>query len=292
MSTEPKISIVTPNLNGGAYLEQAMRSVLNQDYPDFEYLVIDGGSTDNSLEIIRRYEDRLSYWCSEPDRGYWDAVNKGFQRATGRIRAWLPSDDFYLPGAFREVARLFKSRPEAVLVCGLPLSCDRSRKLGRWNHPRWIDAQQMWRYRRVLNQAACFWTSDAHAAVGELRGETFPACDYDFLLRIASKGPIALSGRHLACFRAREGQVSEAKKAYRSAMSLAVPPEPKAALRTVVAYRIGRLENLICRLSRLVCGVVTGFRGRRKAERALEVWLNSDVRSEHAEAERYLRRVW
>jgi len=108
----PKISIVTPSFNQAPFLEAAIDSVLSQKYPNLEYIVVDGGSTDGSVEIIRRYEKHLHYWCSEPDRGQYDAINKGFARSTGEIMAWINSDDMYFPFAFRTVASIFSTLPE------------------------------------------------------------------------------------------------------------------------------------------------------------------------------------
>ena len=102
----PRLSIITPSYNQGEFIEETVRSVLLQGYPDLEYIVIDGGSTDNSVGVIRKYERWLAFWVSEPDRGQSQAINKGFRRATGRVLAWLNSDDTYLPGTLAEATRM------------------------------------------------------------------------------------------------------------------------------------------------------------------------------------------
>ena len=113
-----KLSIITPSFNQGRYLEETILSVLNQGYKSLEYVVIDGGSTDESVSIIRRYENRLAYWESEKDRGQVHAINKGLEKVTGDVVAFINSDDVYLPGAFSSVMTHFNNNPESKWVCG------------------------------------------------------------------------------------------------------------------------------------------------------------------------------
>ena len=115
----PRITIVTPNYNYGHFLEKAITSVLNQQYPNLEYIIIDGGSRDNSIEIIRKYEKHLAYWVSEPDKGMYDAINKGFSKATGDVMAWLNSDDTYFPWALHVIGEVFASFPDIEWVSTL-----------------------------------------------------------------------------------------------------------------------------------------------------------------------------
>lgn len=116
----PKISIVTPSFNQGKFLEQTILSVISQNYPNLEYVIIDGGSTDESIQIIKKYGKNLKYWESNKDKGQWDAINKGFAKTTGKIMTWLNSDDILMPGTLNLVANIFKQLPKVDWLSGIP----------------------------------------------------------------------------------------------------------------------------------------------------------------------------
>src|SRR6266568_7556231 len=138
----PKVTIVTPSYNQGHFLEETIRSVLLQGYPDLEYIVIDGGSTDGSIEIIQRYSKELAHWSSEPDGGPAAGLNKGFRGATGEIFSFLNADDFYLPGAFYRIANIFSADRSVDVVYGDGYMSDVS---GRLRKPIFSDAWSLWR---------------------------------------------------------------------------------------------------------------------------------------------------
>lgn len=187
MSNPPRISVVTPSYNQALFLERTLRSVLNQDYPNLDYIVIDGGSTDGSVDIIRRYEDHLAYWESEPDRGASHAINKGMRHATGEIVAWLNSDDVYLPGALSRVAGYFQD-PNVEFLHGQHYLIDKDDNVIRKVvvpdcHPLRFMIFGL----AMLNQDACFWSASLHRLAGELDESLQYAFDYDFFVRLLEK---------------------------------------------------------------------------------------------------------
>jgi glycosyltransferase involved in cell wall biosynthesis len=181
--TWPKISIVTPSLNQGRYLEEAIRSVLLQGYPNLEYIIIDGGSTDESLSIIKKYQPWITYWVSEEDRGQSHAINKGFTKATGDIFAWLNSDDVYQENALVTVAQALAGKCEALLVGDSIITDGPDRLSGRVDRrrPSW---EEMAYDARSFPQPSVFWTRDLWDLAGPLNEELYYVMDYDLWLRM------------------------------------------------------------------------------------------------------------
>lgn len=183
--TRPLVSIVTPSYNQAQFLDETIRSVLSQDYPNLEYLIVDGGSTDGSLEILHRYAHKLAWWVSEPDRGQTDAINKGFARAQGEILAWLNSDDTYLPGAISEAVAYLQSHPQAGMVYGdANLVDDLGHVIGKFP-ARQTDYRRLRRGYVHIPQQAAFFRAELWHRVGPLDPTFFFAMDYDLWVRLA-----------------------------------------------------------------------------------------------------------
>ena len=197
----PLVSIVTPSFNQAPFLEQTIRSVLDQDYPRVEYIVIDGGSMDGSQEIIRRYQDRLAYWASETDLGQTDAVNKGFGVARGDVFAWLNSDDTYLPGAIGEAVACLQDHREIGMVYGHAFYIDENGGILAPYPTGSTDLKGLRRGVTTIPQQAMFFRSKLWRMVGPLDPSFYYAMDYDLWVRIAEVSPIALYRRPWANFR-------------------------------------------------------------------------------------------
>ena len=181
------VSIITPSYNQAAFLEQTIRSVLEQNYPSIEYWVVDGGSSDGSVEIIRRYAGRLAGWVSEPDRGQADAVNKGFARATGEYIAWLNSDDLYYPGALSEAVRALETTPQAPFVFSDVESIDEAgRAFNRMRYGDWGLADLM-RF-QIIGQPGVFMRRSVLRKAGFLDTSYQYILDHHLWLRMAVLG--------------------------------------------------------------------------------------------------------
>lgn len=202
MSAEPPlVSIVTPSFNQAPYLEATLRSVLEQDYPRIEYIVIDGGSSDGSRELIERYAPRLAYWVSESDLGQTDAINKGFSVAHGEILAWLNSDDTYRPGAVSQAVEYLTHHAEVGMVYGQAFYVDGDgRETARYPAGP-TDHTGLRRGITTIPQQATFFRGKLWAMVGPLDPSFYYAMDYDLWVRISAVSPIAYVPRPWANFR-------------------------------------------------------------------------------------------
>ncbi len=181
------VSIITPSYNQAQYLEQTIQSVLNQDYPRVEYIVIDGASSDGSVEIIQKHQDRLAYWISEKDSGQAEAINKGSAKATGEIIAWLNSDDYYLPGAIASAVEAFARAPEAAFVYGNMLAVDeRGRTFNQLTY-RQVTLEDLLCF-QIIGQPAVFMRRSALLQAGGLDPTYHFMLDHHLWIRLARQG--------------------------------------------------------------------------------------------------------
>ena len=183
------VSIITPSFNQAAYLEQTILSVLGQDYPHIEYFVVDGASTDNSVDIIRKYESKLAWWVSEKDKGQADAINKGFAHATGEVIAWLNSDDYYLAGTISAAVKIFEEHPEVVLVYGNMLAVDEHGKTFNTLNYKQLTLEDLLCF-QIIGQPAVFMRRSALQKTGGLDPTFHFMLDHHLWIRLAQQGRI------------------------------------------------------------------------------------------------------
>ena len=225
----PKITVVTPNFNQASFIEFTIQSVLNQNYPNLEYIIIDGGSTDGSVEIIKKYKAQLTYWVSIKDNGMYDAINKGFEISTGEIMCWINSDDVLWEGSLFYVADIFSSNQKIRWLQGYPSVINEQGKLIYQRipiHSKYhfylLEHEKDFSF---IQQESTFWTRSLWKQVGcKLNLNYTLAADFDLWLRFFNFEKLYCTKKQLAAFRKREGQKSsnindyltEASKALKS----------------------------------------------------------------------------
>jgi hypothetical protein len=214
----PRISIVTPSFNQAAFLEETIHSVLDQNYPNLEYVIIDGGSTDGSVEIIRQYERHLAFWVSEPDGGQYDAINKGFRHTTGELMGWLNSDDKYLPWTFSTLADLMVCLPQIQWVTSLThlFWDERGRMVQCESHPGFSRELVLrggtlpgagWPAWAFIQQESTFWRRELWQKSGGTLDLTYSlAADYDLWMRFSKTAQLCSVSVPLAGFRRHSDQ--------------------------------------------------------------------------------------
>lgn len=208
----PTISIVTPSFNQGRFLERTIKSVLSQDYPNLEYIIQDGGSTDETVDIIKKYDGALKHWESKKDNGQAHAINLGFRHASGEIMAYLNSDDLLLPGTLNYIARFFKAHQEVSVIYGHRVVIDEhDREIGRWVLPP--HRAEVIRWNDYVPQETLFWRRSIWEEVGGYVDESFRfAMDWDLILRFQNAGAtIVRLPRFLGAFRVYEEQKTSAQ---------------------------------------------------------------------------------
>ncbi len=245
LNANPLVSIVTPSFNQARFLEKTICSVLNQNYKPLEYIIIDGGSTDASVQVIEKYSSRLAYWESQKDKGQTHAINKGFTHAKGEIFAWINSDDTYEPHAFSKVVDFFHTHPEVGMVYGNCNFINESDQIiGKFN-ARQTDYTRLKRGYVHIPQQASFWRAELWHQLAPLDESIYFAMDYDLWLRIAKISKIVYTPQLWANFRLHGGAKTIAaddrcwpdmlKIHYRNGGKLVSPIVAKYWLRKLIA---------------------------------------------------------
>jgi glycosyltransferase involved in cell wall biosynthesis len=243
----PSLTVVTPVLNQARWLEQAVESVLSQGYPALEYVVVDGGSTDGTLDVVRRHAARITSWVSEQDGGQVDAIEKGFARSSGEVLGWLNADDVLLPGALHRVGEAFLD-PSVEAVCGWSVVIDADgRRVGTQVYPQ--PTRDVLLRRPRLPQETVYWRRSVRDRIGPLDPTLHLCFDRDYWLRMAEAGVVPRRiPRFLAAYRRHDGQKGALRR-----------PEVRAEERRVLQ----RVHGPAADPDALAAGLPWGWRLRR-----------------------------
>jgi len=243
----PKITVVTPNFNQAAYIEQTILSVLEQNYPNLEFIVIDGGSTDGSLEIIKKYAEHFAYWVSEPDSGVYEAINKGFKHSTGEIMMWLNSDDLFHPHALFNVGEIFFKFSQVSWITGIATSYDEIGRVIGAEKARGFSYLDFCTYKyQWLQQESTAWRRGLWEATGGTLSNTVKfAADFELWLRFFQHTKLYTCEILIGGFRMRSKDQLSADniEAYLSEVNQIIQEE-RSKLRKTDIYKIWLLESI------------------------------------------------
>jgi hypothetical protein len=256
----PRISVVTPNFNQAPFIERTLTSVLDQNYPDLDYIVMDGGSSDGSVQIVERYADRLSHWESGPDEGQYDAVTSGFSHASGDVMGWINSDDIYLPWTLQTVGEVFRDCPEVDWITSLtqPQIAETEAWTGVYKLPgvsreSFLDGRHLghgYRNAGYIQQESTFWRRSLWEKAGSVVGKSCgTAGDFDLWCAFFAHSEICCVTQPLAAFRSRPGQRSQDLAARYEAESVTALSQCRARIghRPRLGARAGDQMNYVFR---------------------------------------------
>ena len=262
----PKISIVTPSFNQGEFIEATIQSILSQNYPNLEYIIIDGGSTDGSVEIIKKYEKHLHFWCSEPDAGQYDAINKGFSYSSGEIMTWLNSDDMYCPWTIKTVVSIMSELPQVEWLTTLSPAfwdwhgfCHNISSISGYSKKAYLDGLYLPPNSKTaigwIQQESTFWRRNLWQKVGGAIATEFKlAGDFDLWSRFYSYANLYGTPSPLGGFRIQSNQrsrqieqyITEAKQSLARMRTLCQwsPNYSKSIALQLRLHKIPKIRNL------------------------------------------------
>lgn len=257
----PKITVVTPSLNQGEFIEETILSVVNQNYPNLEYIVIDGGSFDQSVEVIKRHSQKITYWHSKSDQGQADAIATGFDMSTGDILCWLNSDDMLMPNSLWIVANYFNANKKTDFLYGNRFLIDENSKLVAQHVWFRFLRKRHWFEGLPLAQESSFWRRNIYFDVGGINRKLFFIMDHELFYRMWCRGRFAKINQTLGCLRAHDesknAKHQEIRRKERAGINVKYNLQKPGTLARIFLTRWDRLLSRIEKMRSRACLIMT-----------------------------------